>query len=278
MNDTIKYWPDVPHDGLTQIGETLMTSEHEALAYIPTGISGLDSTLHGGLPRGSVTVLAMRPILEIKTIPLEIAHHVASQTSKTVCLFDTKNDASVSALHMLSKLAGCQKPYQWSDAENPDILENAWVQLHMLPIYVASKPGMKIGWLKKRLERAMKENGLQPDLIIVDSIQGMDETESREDGVDKVMRQLKKIARRYEVAVIVTTDLKRDMESPKNRGTYLLDCPHPSMRKLADLVLYIYNEAIYDPETKSQSLELHVGENRYMPRFGAVDSIKSPIR
>lgn len=48
--------------------------------------------------------------------------------------------------------------------------------------------------------------------------------------------------------MIVTTDLKRDME---DGGAYLMDCPHPSICKLADLVLYIYDEATYDPETKS---------------------------
>lgn len=137
--------------------------------------------------------MAGRPLSGIKTIPHEIAHHVASQANQTVCLFDSNEDASISALHILGKLAGYRMPYRWLEEKNPDRLEDAKVVLDMLPIFVASKAGMKIGWLKKRLEQVWKEDGLTPALVIVNSIQGLDETESRENGFDKVMRQLKKL-------------------------------------------------------------------------------------
>ena len=222
MKTKINFWPKADLNGLNQIGKTFYLAEKENASRVLTGIDYLDSLLYGGLRRGSLTVLAGRPGSGVESIPHRIALHVASQANQTVCLFNTNQDSSVSAHLMFRNLAGANYyGCEWAvDQEEMNKLLNAKTFMDTLPVYVASKAGINIRWLEKSLQQAWQHEDLKPDLIIVDSIQGLDEIDRSEDGFYTVMRKLKELALGYNAAVIVTSDLKRNLEKRKNKRPY----------------------------------------------------------
>jgi replicative DNA helicase len=120
------------------------------------------------------------------------------------------------------------------------------------------------------------EKGL--DLIIIDYLQLMQgrtckgATDNRQQEISEISRSLKAVARELNVPVIALSQLSRSVESRQIKRPMLSDLRESgSLEQDADIVMFLYREDYYDPETVNKNItEVIVAKHRN----GPVDTVK----
>jgi len=120
-------------------------------------------------------------------------------------------------------------------------------------------------------------------LIIIDYLQLM-QGSGRSDGnrvqeVSEISRGLKLIARELNVPVIALSQLSRTVESRPDKKPMLSDLRESVwIEQDADIVMFIYREAYYNPETERQNVtDLIIAKHRNGPT-GQVELYFHPER
>lgn len=149
------------------------------------------------------------------------------------------------------------------------------------PIYIDDTPGLSVLEMLTKARRANHEHPL--GLVIVDYLQLM-QGSGRSDGnrvneVGEISRGLKLIARELNVPVIALSQLSRSVESRSPQIPQLADLRESgSIEQDADIVMFIYREAYYNPETERENItDLIIAKHRNGPT-GKVELYFHPER
>ena len=136
-------------------------------------------------------------------------------------------------------------------------------------IFLDDTPAINVLEMRAKVRRLKNEQrGL--DMIIVDYLQlmsGKGRTESRQQEVSQISRDLKAIAKEMNVPVIALSQLSRAVESRSDHRPMLSDLRESgSIEQDADIVMFIYREDVYNPETEKQNIaEIIIGKQRNGP-------------
>ncbi|HRQ86907.1 MAG TPA: DnaB-like helicase C-terminal domain-containing protein, partial [Candidatus Saccharibacteria bacterium] len=160
-------------------------------------------------------------------------------------------------------------------------LSEAMGEMAEAPIFIDDTPGLSVLEMRTKARRAMHDQPL--GLIVVDYLQLMQAT-GRSDGnrvqeVSEISRGLKLIARELNVPVIALSQLSRSVESRPDKKPMLSDLRESgSIEQDADIVMFIYREAYYNPETDRQNItDLIIAKHRNGPT-GTVELYFHPER
>ena len=90
---------------------------------------------------------------------------------------------------------------------------------------------------------------------------------SREDEISKIMNDLKNLSINLEVPIIITSQLKRELETRTNKRPMLSDIRESEViENRADLIAFIYRDEYYNPETDERGItEIIVTKQRNGP-------------
>ncbi|MEP7274578.1 MAG: DnaB-like helicase C-terminal domain-containing protein, partial [Acidobacteriota bacterium] len=118
--------------------------------------------------------------------------------------------------------------------------------------------------------RRLKNEQKGLDLIILDYLQlmsGRGRIESRQQEVAQISRELKILAKELDVPLIALSQLSRAPESRTGNRPQLSDLRDSgSIEQDADVVLFIYREDVYKPDTEKQNIaEIIIGKQRNGP-------------
>lgn len=126
--------------------------------------------------------------------------------------------------------------------------------LFKLPIYIDETPALTAGQIKSRVRRLVRKFGVR--LVIIDYIQLM-KPDFRKDGnrnleVGTIAQSLKALAKELNVAVIINSQLSRDLERRPNpnkvpRLSDLRDSGE--LEQVADGILFVYRPEVYQDLT-----------------------------
>jgi replicative DNA helicase len=121
--------------------------------------------------------------------------------------------------------------------------------------------------LRTKARRLHSEHELS--LIVVDYLQLMEgrSTDNRVQEVSEISRALKGIARELNVPVLALSQLSRAVEQREPKIPQLSDLRESgSIEQDADVVMFIYREEMYKPDTPKQHVaEIHVRKHRNGP-------------
>lgn len=253
------------------------------LRGVQTGYRDLDN-MTAGLQRSDLIILAARPAMGKTTLVTNLAYNVATVAKQPVLFFSLEMSKEQLVDRMLADASGVDawniRTGNLSDEDFSKISE-AMGEMAEAPIYIDDTPGLSVLEMRTKARRAAHEAPL--GLIIVDYLQLMQAT-GRSDGnrvqeVSEISRGLKLIARELNVPVIALSQLSRTVENRSPQIPQLADLRESgSIEQDADIVMFIYREAYYNPETDRENItDLIIAKHRNGP-VGKVELYFHPER
>ncbi len=241
------------------------------LRGVRTGYRDLDN-MTAGLQRSDLIILAARPAMGKTTLVTNLAYNVATVAKQPVLFFSLEMSKEQLVDRMLADASGVDAwNIRTGNLSDDDFskLSEAMGEMAEAPIFIDDTPGLSVLEMRTKARRAAHEQPL--GLIIIDYLQLM-QGSGRDNGnrvqeVSEISRGLKLIARELNVPVIALSQLSRSVESRSPQIPQLADLRESgSIEQDADIVMFIYREAYYNPETERENItDLIIAKHRNGP-------------
>lgn len=242
------------------------------LRGVRTGWKDLDN-MTAGLQRSDLIVLAARPAMGKTTLVGNLVQNIAMREKQAALFFSLEMSKDQLVDRMLAAESGVDawniRTGNLSD-QDFEKLGSAMGSLSEAPIYIDDTPGISVLELRTKARREAQKHPL--GLIVVDYLQLMSGGRrgndfNRVQEISEISRGLKLIARELNVPVVALSQLSRSVESRSPQIPQLADLRESgSIEQDADIVMFIYREAYYNPETDRQNVtDLIIAKHRNGP-------------
>lgn len=242
---------------------------------IATGWYDFDK-ITAGLHENEFIIIAARPAMGKTAFALNLATHVAMNSSKSVALFNLEMGAEQLALRILSSLGQIEGyKLRTGNLLNTDWkrLNEASAQLSDTNLFIDDTPGITIGEIRAKCRRlASSDKGL--GIVIIDYLQlisgGKNYGANRQQEVSDISRSLKTLAMELHVPVIALAQLSRGVEAREDKRPIMSDLRESgSIEQDADIVSFLYRDDYYHKEARREDdasiSELIIGKHRNGP-------------
>lgn len=240
------------------------------LTGISTGFIDLDK-LTCGLQKSDLIILAARPSMGKTTFGLMLAVNAAVRCKTPVAVFSLEMSKEQLVQRMLCAEAmvdqhkmrtGFLQPEDWAK------LTEVAGYMAEAPVYIDDSAAISVRELRSKARRLKNDKGL--GLIVIDYMQlmqGNRRTENRQQEIADISRSLKALAKELEVPVLALSQLSRAVESRQNKKPIMSDLRESgSIEQDADIVMFIYREDYYNPETENKGIaEIIISKQRNGP-------------
>ena len=265
---------------LSNLDKLNALQQHDgAITGVPTGFKDVDHVFNG-LQKSDLILVAARPAMGKTAFTLNIAQNVTMLYDKTVAFFSLEMGKEQLVARILSSVAGVsseklRRAYNMDPTDWEKVIAAA-DRMSKAKLFIDDTPGLTVQDMRSKLRRLKVEHGL--DLVIVDYIQLMQGrnsgkgSENRQQEVSEISRNLKLIAREFNVPLIALSQLSRSVESRPDKRPVLSDLRESgSLEQDADIVIFLYRDKYYD-ENSEMGDEAEVLIRKH--RNGAVGSVK----
>jgi replicative DNA helicase len=242
-----------------------------AVACIPVNFYDLDA-LTQGLQRSDLIIVAGRPAMGKTSFVINVAKNVAQLHNLPVAVFSLEMNKEQLTYSLLSMEVGIESGRLRTGRLQQDewpLLGKGISSLGALPLYINDKPNAGLLEMRSMCRGLMAETGKELGLVIIDYLQLMEGStpDNREQEISRITRGLKGMARELNVPVIALSQLSRGVEARTNKRPMLSDLRESgSIEQDADLVLMIYRDQYYNPETPDRGItEVIVTKHRNGP-------------
>ncbi len=279
--------------GLTHVADMLhgmidrfemLHQNKQAVTGVPTGFKKFDE-LTAGLHPGNLVILAARPGVGKTAFALNIAINCAVKKKYPVAIFSLEMSQQEIGMRLFSAVTNISlsnlRTGFFQKSEWPMITRKAEV-LSDSPIYLDSSSAVSILTLRssaRRLASQLKAKGTPLALIIIDYLQLMQGSrknpENRQTEISEISRSLKGLAQDLALPILALSQLNRSTEERGREGKPQLSNLRESgaIEQDADLVAFIYREAMYKTEPAPEDLgkaKLIIAKQRNGPQ-GEID-------
>ena len=272
--------------GLRIVGEVLpeaisfleeLNQDGQDTITCSTGLYDYDK-LTGGLLKGGITVVAGRPGSGKTTTTLEILTNVA-RMGKSVALFSLEMSDIQVVLKMLARLNIEINPKTQIHASQlfrskglSNIGDMGWLAssseaLSELNFWIDPFSNPDVSYIRNKLTELASSKKM-PDVVAIDYVGIMKSSNkhlNRAIELDGIMKELRILAKDFNIALIAVAQLNRGIESRQDKKPQIQDLRESGgLENEAAVVTIIHNPRSYNPES-DKILELHVLKNRYGP-------------
>jgi len=266
-----------PQSGLVPLSETLIeTYDQIEGLYYQEQLPGLKSSFYdldsmtSGLQPSDLIILAGRPSMGKTAFGLNIARNIASTYQAPVALFSlemSKEQLSQRLLASEAKIESNRLRSGRLSQQDYQKLSSAIGTLSEVPIFIDDTATLTVMEMRSQARRLQAEHG-QLGLVLLDYLQLMEGGgDNRVQELSRITRSLKTLARELKAPVIALSQLSRGVEQRTNKRPMLSDLRESgSIEQDADLVLMLYRDAYYNPDTPDRDLaELIITKHRNGP-------------
>jgi len=245
-----------------------------------------------GFLRGGLYVVAGRPGMGKTSLALDLTRHVAVTLQKPVGVFSLEMRSDELGMKLTSTQADLAARYlrasrlsggQWRT------LYAAVRQLAAAPLYLDDTPGLLLRDLEARAWWLKAQNpGLA--LLVVDYLQLVTDgirVEQRRLEVAHITRRLKNLAGELGVAVLVLSQLNREVTRRSDPRPHLADLAESgAIEQDADQVAFVHRPEVYNPDdlTLRGRAEIIIAKHRHgetgtveLAWAGATTSFRNPV-
>lgn len=233
--------------------ESLKETKGELIG-VPTGYAEVDNMLMG-FQGGQMIVVGARPAMGKTSLALGMAAHVAQATQRPVLFFSLE----MSRFEVVDRLISGYARIPLKNVRSGDMtLEEGerytavYGASSGLPLFVVDEPAVDLSRIRMEI-RKLKQTEGDLAMVVIDYLQLMTPggaTKSREQEVSEMSRGLKLTAKEFDVPVLALSQLSRNLEQRADKRPILADLRESgSIEQDADIVLFVYRDEIYHPET-----------------------------
>jgi replicative DNA helicase len=242
------------------------------LTGLTSGFNDLDQKT-SGLQPSDLIIIAARPSMGKTAFCLNVAQNAAIKSGAVVGIFSLEMSKESLVMRMLSSEArvdahrfrtGYLSRDEWAR------LAGALGTLADAKIYVDDTPGISVLEMRAKARRLAAEQK-RLDLIVVDYLQlmsgGARRTESRQQEVSQISRELKGLAKELNVPLIALSQLSRAAETRTDHRPQLSDLRESgAIEQDADVVGFIYREEYYNAtDENANKAEIIIAKQRNGP-------------
>lgn len=249
---------DILADTFDRINE--LQENKGKLRGVPSGFNDLDNLL-AGFQKSDLVIIAARPSMGKTSLALNIAAHAAVRENVPVGIFSLEMSRDQLVDGLLTMEAGIDSwRLRTGNLREEDFpkLNYAMGVLSEAPLYIDDSPLMSVLDIRTKARRLQAEKGL--GLIVVDYLQLMESKMrgnefNRVQEVSDISRGLKALAKELNIPVIAISQLSRAVEARHPKIPQLADLRESgSIEQDADVVMFIYREDYYDPDTENKGI------------------------
>lgn len=250
-------------------------SKHDGgLRGLATGFKDLDNML-AGFQKSDFIILAARPSIGKSALAVNCALNIAVRDKVPVGIFSLEMSIDQIIDRLISSVANVDL---WrlrtgrltSEGEDNDFerIQRAMGVLSEAPIYIDDAASSNVLQMRAMARRLQAERGL--GLIIIDYLQLVEPRNSQAglvQQISEISRSLKGLARELNVPVLALSQLSRAVEHRTPQIPKLADLRESgSLEQDSDVVLFIYREDKYNPETSRKNIaDIIIAKHRNGP-------------
>ena len=252
----------------------VLSKTRNPITGLATGFEDLDRKTAGFQP-SDLIIIAARPSMGKTALMVNIAEHAVMDDAGrpgAVLIFSMEQPADQLVMRMLSSLGRIdQTAMRWGNMQDKDWdrFDAARIQLKDKPLYIDDTAALTPNDLRARARRVAREaDGLK--MIMVDYLQLMRpsrDQDNRTSEISEISRSLKAIAKEMKCPLVACSQLNRSLESRNDKRPFMSDLRESgAIEQDADVILFIYRDEVYNPETEDQGLaEIIIGKQRNGP-------------
>ena len=263
-------------ENLAPIGDLLLGSIDRATTpptiedRVPTGFMDLDSLFGGGFKRGQFAVIGARPAMGKSTLAADFARAAAIR-NKIPTLFEslemTSEELSDRILSAEARIAHHHLQQGVATDEDMKRAARRAPDIAAAPLWINDAALLSLPVLRGRIRNLVRTQGLR--LVIVDYLQLMQapKSENRQQAVAEISRNLKLIAKDFDITVVVLCQLNRGPEQRQEKKPMVSDLRESgAIEQDADIVILLHRDDAYDRESpRAGEADLIVGKHRGGP-------------
>ncbi|MDA3934226.1 MAG: replicative DNA helicase [Gammaproteobacteria bacterium] len=243
-------------------------SKHKSdITGVATNLTDLDRHT-AGLQKSDLIILAGRPAMGKTSLAMNIAQNAAINSNVPVAVFSMEMSKNQLAFRLFSSLGAINQSRLRTGKlteEDWNGLKSAMGMLKNAPIYIDDTPSLSPAQVRARARRLKREFDI--GLVVIDYLQLMqvpDTRENRATEIAEISRGLKALAKELDIPVIALSQLNRALEQRPNKRPAMADLRESgSIEQDADLILFIYRDEVYNPDTPAKNLaEVIIGKHR----------------
>ncbi|MEC0239462.1 DnaB-like helicase C-terminal domain-containing protein [Paenibacillus dokdonensis] len=236
------------------------------LTGVKTASVDLDQ-MGGGHQKGDVTIVAARPSIG-KTAYIVNDSTEAGRSGSATVIFS----AEMPSLDVSERFICSIGNIDSKKVRNGLLTENDWHSyskaleiLESLPIYIDDSPAMTIEYIRRQVKELRKK--FQTLTVYIDYLQLIESERNFTKGnerVNYVSKQLKQIARTFNVPVIAISSVGRKCEERNDKRPLMSDLRESGNIEFdADVIIFLYRDDYYYPDTiRKGIIELIVAKGR----------------
>jgi replicative DNA helicase len=250
----------------------LRAGQGELVTGVPTGYTDFDR-MTAGLQKSDLIILAARPSMGKTALALNMGMRAAIRHDVPVAVFSLE----MSMDQLMMRLLGCHGRVDLSRLRSGYLNDEDWSRLYQAaedltraPLYIDDTPALSTMEIRARSRRLKAEKGV--GLIIVDYLQLMrssHKSDSREQEISDISRNLKALAKELKVPVIALSQLNRKVEERSDKRPMISDLRESgAIEQDADVIVFIYRDAAYNKAEDNPNkniAEIIIGKQRNGP-------------
>jgi replicative DNA helicase len=268
--------------------DTETLSNYSVGCFLPE----LDSLLNG-FKKGSICIISSRPEMGRTSFLINQLCHssiIEDRNTLFISLSETKDKVLTRIISSLSYVNSYNVDAGLCNDDEWNRIQSAMNLLASEGFHILAEHGYCINSLIKEILDTFER--VSPDLVVIDGLHMLapssDDKKYEPAFYEELMRKLKVLALEKHIAIIATIPLGLKPEARPNKRGLLGDFQSSSIGDIADRVIFLYRDEVYNDDTVDRGLaEIIVARNCggpvgtvravFLPNYGKFESLEDIV-
>lgn len=256
--------------------------DHSEASVLSTSFIELDKVITGLQNSDLIVVAARYNNVGGISFALNLIEHTVITQGLSVALFDMEHSNEKIYMRLISLLEKIDLDNLKSEKiseRTKQRVQSAKQLIKNKHIFIDDTPGITASYINSKIEMlSQQQAGI--DLVIVNKLQlmsgnkGYDDYSNRSDELSEITKDLKEIAQKFSIPVVVMSDVYKAVEfRPENHRPTMADLEvyGSGIKEYSDVVILIYRDELYygiygREHVEMGTAELIIAKNKYGAR------------